>query len=239
MTTDSRYPAAFRAAHTLIYEYSRAIAGIFPGIETRRLPTCLGTRSGCESPYCPSCSKRRFFKLEKRLWKVASRLDPSELRYLTFLVADCSDFELRSTAKGVKAVAIQMLKDNPSLQGWFMRLEVTPTPKRPGMFHPHIHVLAHFKPESLSGGNSVSLRKWQTAWKSRLPEDARTRKKPVVIDPVDELDRAAGYICKSPWYRAGRQGPRRIHSYAIHMLDMIAAMAHLPSYKSSGTLDVS
>lgn len=199
----------------------------------------MGKRSGCQSPYCPSCEQRRFFKLEKRLWSMASRIDPSELRYMTFILADCSDFELRPTAKGVKAIAIQMLKDNPALQGWFMRLEVTPTPERPGMFHPHIHVLAHFKPESLFGGKSVSLRKWQTAWKAGLPEDARTRKKPVVIEQIYKARGAVGYICKSPWFRAGKQGPRRVHDYAIQMLDVVTALAHISSYKSSGTLDVS
>ena len=239
MTTDHRYPRAYRQAHTLIYEYSRGVPDLIPAIETRRLPSCLGKRSGCESPYCPSCEQRRFFKLEKRLWKVASRIDPLELRYLTFILADCSDSELRSTAKGIKALAIQMLKNNPNLQGWFVRLEATPTPKRPVMFHPHIHVLAHYKPESLSGGNSVSLRKWQIAWKAGLPEEAHTRKKPVVIEQVYNAQDVVGYICKSPWYKAGKQGPRRLHSYAIQMLDMVTALAHLPSYKSSGTLNVS
>ena len=129
-----------------------------------------------------------------------------------------------------------MLNANPSLQGWFMRLEVTP--KGPGVFHPHIHVLAHYKPESLSSGNSISLRKWQTAWKAGLPVDARTRKRPVVMKPVDNASELVGYICKSPWFRAGKQGTRRLHSYAIRMLDMVAALAHLPCYRSSGTLRV-
>ena len=237
MTTDPRYPAAFREAHTLIYEYSKGVPGLVPPIETRRLPTCLGTRSGCESPYCPSCAKRRFFKLEKRLWKLVSAIDPSELSFLTFTLADCTDFDLRPTAKGIKAIAIQMLKANPSLQGWFMKLEVVPN--GPGLYHPHIHVLAHYKPECVTGTDSTSLRKWQMAWKAGLPEEARTRRKPVVIEAVGNAPGVVGYICKSPWFRAGRQGPRRIHDYAIQMLDMVAALAHVPSFKSSGTLDVS
>lgn len=237
MTTDRRYPRAFRAAHTLIYEYSRGVPGIAPLIETRRLPSCLGKKSGCESPYCPSCSKRRSFKLEKRLREVTSRISPSELSFLTFTLADCTDDELRSTAKGIKAVAIAMLKANVSLQGWFMRIEVVPN--GPGLYHPHVHVLAHYKPECVVGTDPTSLRKWQMAWKAGLPEDARTRKKPVVIKPIHDLPGIVGYICKSPWFSAGRQGPRRIHDYAIQMLGMVAALAHLPSYKGCGTLDVS
>jgi hypothetical protein len=80
---------------------------------------------------------------------------------------------------------------------------------------------------------------WQTAWKARLPEDARTRKKPVVVKPVHDAAGVVGYICKSPWFRAGKQKPYRIHSYAIQMIDMIASTAHLPSYRSSGSLSVS
>jgi hypothetical protein len=237
MTTDPRYPAKLREAHTLIYEYSRGVPGLVPAIETRRLPSCLGKKSGCESPYCPSCSKRRSFKLEKRLWKVASGINPSELSFLTFTLADCTDMELRSTAKGIKAIAIEMLKANTGLQGWFMRLEVIPN--GPGLYHPHVHVLAHYKPECLTGTDSTSLRKWQTAWKAGLPEEARTRKKPVVIKPISDLPGIVGYICKSPWFRAGRQGPRRLHSYAIQMLDMVAALAHLPCHHSSGSLHLS
>ena len=60
-----------------------------------------------------------------------------------------------------------------------------------------------------------------------------------MIEPVDDPRGAVGYICKSPWVKAGKQGPRRLHSYAIQKLDMIATLAHQPCYKGHGTLDVS
>jgi hypothetical protein len=239
MTTDRRYPAAFREAHNLIYAYSQGVPGIFPEIETRRLSTCLGPRAGCESPYCPSCAKRYFYKLEKRLWKVARHIERSELSYLTFILADCNYYELRSTARGIKAVATSMLKADPTLQGWFMRLEVTPSdPRRrtPGMCHPHVHVLAHYKPQAVLGRKRTSLRQWQTAWKAGLPEDVLARKKPVVIKPVHDVEGIVGYICKSPLFRAGQQKPKDIHLYAMQMLDIIAALAHIPSFDDRGTL---
>jgi hypothetical protein len=242
MTTDRRYPPAYREAHNLIYAYSEGFPGILPTFETRRLPTCLGPKAGCESPYCPSCAKRYFYKLEKRLWTLARDIKPSELSYLTFILADCTYDELRSTARGIKAVAISMLKTDPTLQGWFMRLEVTPTAPHlnaPGMCHPHIHVLAHYKPLADLGRKPTSLRQWQRAWKAGLPEEVRTRIRPVVIKPVRNRRRAVGYICKSPLYRAGQQKPDGIEVYAMQMLDIIAALARVPCYKSFGTLDVS
>ena len=125
------------------------------------------------------------------------------------------------------------------MQGWFMRLEVTPTdPHRgtPGMCHLHIHVLAHYKPQAVLGRKPTSLRQWQTAWKAGLPEEVLTRKKPVVIKPVHDVEGVVGYICKSPLYRAGQQMPEDIQTYAMQMLDIVAALAKIPSFDDRGTL---
>ncbi len=216
---------------------AEGVPGISPDIQIGRMKNCAGNRSSCESPYCPACSGKNYHKLQRRLMRVAKEIPQSQLRFATFVIEDCSGFELRGIAKATSAIARDMLRSVPSLNGWFMRQEAKPS--SPGRYHPHIHVLMDVKAGYSSGRNCMSVLKWRGLWEAALPDDLHSvQQKPVVIKSVYDVAGIVKYLCKSPWSKAhGETFEEKLLS-VIRISDQISDMARLRRYASSGTLSV-
>jgi hypothetical protein len=164
MSPGPDYPARLRELHKLIASEVDAIPGFWRGIPVSgRMRNCFGHRSGCGSPFCPACSQRSHFKLQWTLWRAVQPIDSSRLWFATFTAADCSDDALRFTVKEVSEAGRKMLKGVRSLNGWFMRQEVSRFGS--GRYHAHIHALIDAGPSYHSGRYSMSAAKWEDAWK--------------------------------------------------------------------------
>jgi hypothetical protein len=220
---------------------AKPIPGFFAGIPVGRLPACLGYKSGCESPYCPACSRRNYFKLERKLYRAANRIPASRLRFATFIAADCSVEELRFMVKEVSAAGRKMLRQVPSLSGWFMRQEVFHHQDR--MYHPHLHVLLDTTRGYHSGRNCMSEEKWTRLWLSILPKELHNLQSPPAKiarmgNRDRDLTRTLRYLCKSPWEGTDGDGLEGTVDTALRITDQIKATARLRRYASSGTLSI-
>ncbi len=239
--TDFKYPTPLRSMRGLVAIAAEPIPGFFPGIAVGRLPACLGYKSGCESPYCPACSRRSHFKLEKRLTRVARRIPTTRLLFATFITADCPIDELRFTVKEVSAAGRKMLRGIASLHGWFMRQEVSWHAR--DLFHAHLHILLDAKQGYHSGRNCMSEAKWRDRWLSLLPEDLHNvQSRTAVIQRLgttqEDRQRTLHYICKSPWEGTEGDSTEGLEEAAFAITDQIKATARLRRYASSGTLSI-
>lgn len=216
-------------------EDANGIPGFVQPIRIGRLQICAGFRAGCESPYCPACSRRSYYNLQRRLLRVTRTITPQRFRWATFTAADCSDSELRATVKIVAQCARDMFRQIPSLEGWFMRPEASAS--GPARYHPHIHALLHVKPGYHSGRNCMSSAKWRAAWSAALPEPLHSvQSVPVLIKRVDDVNRLVRYLCKSPWHRAHLGTIDEKIESVIRINEQIRAMAGLRRYACFGSL---
>lgn len=241
MPSSLHYPARLQPMRQMVALASERVPGFFPGVPVGRLPECRGYHSGCESRHCPACSRRNYYKLEHRLAEAVRKIPSPNLRLATFIAADCPLDELRFTASEVASAGRNMLRQIPSLRGWFLRQEVSRY--RDGMFHPHIHVLLDTKPGYHSGRNCMSVRKWEQAWAASLPSDLhRVQSAPVVIarvkDTQDDFRRVLHYICKSPWENSEFDGLEGTVDSAVGITDQVEAMARLRRYADFGSLSI-
>ncbi|HKF50657.1 MAG TPA: protein rep [Terracidiphilus sp.] len=218
---------------------SEGIPGLTRGYYIGRMENCAGFKSGCGSPYCPACSRRMFYALQRRLLSVVQDIPARELRFGTFTVADCSDMELRANLKFVTQCATDMLKAVPSLRGWFIRKEVSRSPS-PGYYHPHLHVLMHVAPGYTSGRNTMSREKWSAEWMRAIPEELQVQGRPdyepADVQSVTDVEGIVKYITKSPWHDAF--GPRIEDGIddAVEIDALLFAIARTRRYAASGTL---
>jgi Replication protein len=194
------YPNWLKKLHQAVTMDAKGIPGLAPGVYVGRMENCAGFKSGCGSPYCPACSRRMFYALQKRLMSVAQRIPAHDLRFATFTVADCSDMELRPNLKFITECARTMLKGIAALRGWFIRKEVSRS-INPGYYHPHLHVLLHVAPGYTSGRNTMSLAKWGEAWMRAIPEELQVQGRP-------DYD---SFMCKGcPTLKASSSTSRRV-----------------------------
>jgi len=238
MSPGPDYPAKLRELHSLIATDVNAIPGLWRGIPVSgRMRNCFGHKSGCGSPYCPACSQSSHFKLEQMLKQAVDAIDPSRLWFATFTAADCSDDALRFTVKQVSDAGRKMLKGVKSLNGWFMRQEVSRY--GPGRYHAHIHALIDTKPGYHSGRNSMSAMKWEEAWSSALPSDMHSVQfAPVVIKRVTATKGIIRYLSKSPWSEAIGESTEETIDSVVEICNQLLLTTGLKRYASSSSLSI-
>jgi hypothetical protein len=233
------YPAKLRELHGLISSAIDPLPGIWRGIPVSgRMRDCFGRQSRCGSPYCPSCSQGSFFKMEQALRRSVSRVNASRLWFATFTAADCSDDALRFTVKEVAGAGVRMLKGIRSLNGWFLRQEVSRYDS--GVYHAHLHAVLDTKRGYRSGRNTMSITKWEEAWRVSLPVDLHTvQVAPVDIQRVTDVEGIVRYLCKSPWSDAVGESDEETIDSVVEICSQLQRTTGLRRYASAGSLSIS
>lgn len=239
MSPGPDYPANLRQLHTLIADAVIGFPGLWQGIPVSgRMRDCWGYRSACGSPYCPACSRSSYSKLERKLKGAVGVVPRRRLWFATFTAADCADDALRFTIKEVSEAGRKMLKAIRSLNGWFLRQEVSRYDS--GVFHVHLHALLDAKPGYHSGRNSMSLTKWEEAWKTSLLSDMHTvQVAPVDIQRVTDVGGIVHYLCKSPWSDAIGDTDEETIDSVVEICNQLRQTTGLRRYASAGSLSIS
>jgi Replication protein len=239
VSAGDNYPKWLRKLHQAVTMDAEGIPGLTRSAYVGRMQNCAGFKSGCGSPYCPACSRRVFYALQQRLMSVARPIPDRNLRFATFTVADCSDIELRPNLKFITECARTMLKEIPSLRGWFIRKEVSRAPS-PGYYHPHLHILLHVAPGYTSGRNTMSRAKWRDAWTRTIPEELQVQERHdhdlVDVQSVTNVEGIVKYLTKGPWHDASGTDVEQSIDDAVEIDALLFATAGMRRYSCFGTL---
>jgi hypothetical protein len=134
------------------------------------------------------------YRRSEQVFKAASEIPESRLKFATFTCLDVPLRGLRESAKHLVNAARKTLR-NAGTKNFALRLESF-SETWSDLYHPHVHALL----DTPNGGrNYVSADAWETEWLTALPSWLHPIGSGSHVKPVRDLRKTCSYLAKSPY----------------------------------------
>jgi hypothetical protein len=163
--------------------------------DSSRLERCR-FKSRCNSCFCPLCCKGRAYRDKGRILEAANNVPTKSLRFATFKTKDVALDNLREAGQIIMQTGRTVL-GRLGVSGYVCRLECSFEE-----WHDNVHAHAHAIIHTPSGGRGyIPASAFEDEWLSALPSSLHPVTDAVHVAPVRDLEAAATYISKSPFFQ--------------------------------------